>query len=136
MIAYACVGFHDPERTYRQIDLAGRTAQAGSGPGLVKFLYQELVACLRAAACAATVGNRTAKSDRVTRATAILFALETGLDFEAGGDVSRTLATVYSGARREVLAASLDNDPAPFRAIAADLEEIAGAWASVSEGAC
>ena len=135
MIAYACVGFHDPERTYRQIDLAGRTAQAGSAAGLVRFLYQELVACLRAAAFAATAGNRTAKSDRVTRATAILFALETGLDYDAGGDVSRTLATVYAGARRAVGAASLENDPAPCRAIAADLEEIAGAWASVSEGA-
>ena len=31
VIAYACVGFRDPERTYRQIDLAGRIAVVTGG---------------------------------------------------------------------------------------------------------
>ena len=123
-----------PERIYRQIDVAGRAAQAGDGAGLVQMLYGELTASLRAAAHAASAGNRAARAERVTRATAILFALEAGLDFDRGGEVSRTLATVYAGARAQVLSASLSDDPAPFRAVAHDLDEIASAWASVRAG--
>lgn len=132
-MAYASA-LRNPEQVYRRIDVAGRTAEAGSSAGLVQLLYAELTASLRAAAHAAAAGNRAARAERVTRATAILFALEAGLDFDQGGDVSRTLAAVYAGARRQVLAASLDDDPEPFRAVARDLDDIAAAWASVRAG--
>ena len=134
MSPYASAAPRCPERAYRQVDVAGRAAEAGSSAGLVQMLYAELTASLRGAAHAAGAGNRSVKSDRVTRATAILFALEAGLDFDAGGEVSRTLATLYAGARRQVLAASLGDDPEPFRAVARDLDEIAGAWATARGG--
>lgn len=133
-MSYASPALRNPEQTYRRIDVAGRTAQAANGAALVQLLYEELTAALRAAAFAAEGGNRVARSERVTRATTILFALEAGLDFDAGGALSHTLAAVYAGARREVLAASLGDDPAPFRQVAADLEEIAQAWATVRAG--
>ena len=122
---------HSPERTYRRIDVAGRAAAAGDGAGLVQMLYEEAVSALRAAAFAAERRNYAGKSERVTRATAVLFALEAGLDHEAGGEVSRTLATLYAGARRAVLDASLGHDPQPFRTVADELDGIAQAWASV-----
>ncbi len=71
------------------------------------------------------------KSDKLTRATAILFALEAGLDFDAGGDVAVTLARLYAGARNTIVAASVGDDPAPFREVAATLGEIAEAWRTV-----
>ncbi|WP_174291615.1 flagellar protein FliS [Sphingomonas bacterium] len=120
-----------PAETYRRIDVAGRTATA-DGAGLVQLLYDELVAALRAAAWAAQHGKLTVKSERVTRATAILFALEAGLDFAKGGEVSATLARLYAGARRTIIDASIGHDPAPFRDTAANLEEIAQAWRTVS----
>lgn len=126
-MAYATALRADPAQTYRRIDLAGRTATA-DGPALVQLLYAELCQALRAAAFAAEQRQFAVKSERVTRATAILFALEAGLDFEAGGAVSETLAKVYAGARRQVLDASLGTDGAPFRAVADTLDEIAGAW--------
>jgi len=129
MTRYA-TAFANPATTYRQVDLAGRTT--GADPHrLVGLLYEEGVAALRAAACAAETRQFSIKSERVARATAILFALEAGLDFEAGGDVSRALATFYHGLRQQVLHASIGTDPAPFREAAASLEEIGGAWASV-----
>lgn len=132
-MAYASV-LARPEQTYRRIDVAGRAAQAANGAALVQLLYEELTHSLRAAAHAAAARNFVAKSERVTRATAILFALEAGLDHEAGGEVSRTLAGVYAGARRRVVQASLGHDPEPFREVAAGLEEIAGAWRSARAG--
>ena len=104
------------------------------GPGLVQLLYEELVSALRAAAWAVENNQLRTKSERVTRATAILFALESGLDFERGGDVSATLARLYAGIRRTVVDASVGTDPTPFRAAATSLNEIADAWRTARAG--
>ncbi len=131
-MAYASTLLRDPWSTYREIDAAGRTAQAATGPGLVQLLYAELVAALRAAACATEAGQYRVKAERVTRATAILFALETNLDFDQGGEVSVTLARLYAGARRTIVDASIGSDSRPFRDTADTLAEIAAAWATAT----
>ena len=130
-MTYASTLTRDPFATYRQIDAVGRTA-AADGPALVQLLYKELVAALRAAGWACEHRKFAVKSERITRATAILFALEAGLDFEKGGQVSETLARLYGGARKTVINASLGHDPAPFRDSADMLEEIAQAWRTAS----
>ncbi len=124
---YATALLRDPAAMYRQVDVAGRTAHA-DGPALVQLLYEELGSALRAAAWATEQGRHAVRSERVTRATAILFALEAGLDHDKGGDLSGTLARLYAGARRQVVDASIGADPAPFRAVADTLDGIAAAW--------
>jgi flagellar protein FliS len=131
-MAYATALLRDPFATYRQIDIAGRSAEA-QGPGLVQLLYEELVAALRAAAWAVENNQLRGKSERITRATAILFALEAGLDFERGGEVSHTLARFYGGIRRTIIDASIGIDPRPFRDAANSLSEIADAWRTASK---
>lgn len=113
--------------TYRSIDAVGRT-NAADPYELVELMYRECIAALRSAAFAAEKGQLPVKSERIARATAILFALESNLDFERGGQVSRTLGTLYHGLRTQIVQSSIGNDPAPFRAVADDLEEVAGAW--------
>jgi flagellar secretion chaperone FliS len=130
MHAYATALRGDPYATYRQIDLVGRTAEA-DGPELVQLLYDEVVRALRVAAWATEKRNFSLKSEKITRATAILFALEAGIDFENGGDVSYTLAQLYTGSRKAIINASVGQDPQPFRDVANDLEEIAAAWAQI-----
>ena len=129
-MAYASALLGNPAATYRQIDVVGRAATA-DGPGLVQLLYEELVSALRSAAWAAEHRQLATKSERVTRATAILFALEAGLDFDKGGQLSVTLANLYAGARRTIVDASLGYDPAPFRETADNLAEIAQAWRTI-----
>ena len=130
MPRYATALGRNPADTYRQIDVAGRSAEQ-NGHALVGLLYEELVRALRAAGHAAASGQYAVRAAKVSRAIAILFALEAGLDFEAGGEVSRTLARLYAGARQTVLDASLGEDAAPFEDVAATLAEIAAAWKSV-----
>ena len=130
-MTYASTLTRDPFATYRQIDAVGHTATA-DGPALVQLLYKELVAALRAAAWACEKRKFAVKSERITRATAILFALEAGLDFEKGGQISDTLARLYGGARKTVINASLGHDPKPFRDSADMLDEIAQAWRTAS----
>ena len=127
---YATALAGNPYDTYRSVDLASRTGGADAH-GLVGLLYAEASRALRSAAWAAENRRFDVKSERVTRATAILFALESGLDFERGGDVSKTLSRVYQGARQQIVGASLGADPAPFLEVAAMLDEIAEAWAGV-----
>ena len=129
---YATTLTRDPFATYRQIDAVGRTTT--DGPGLVQLLYKELVAALRAAAWASDNRQYATKSDRVTRATAILFALEAGLDFDRGGAVSETLARLYAGARRTIVDASIGQDGSVFRSTADTLDEIAQAWRTAAAG--
>jgi flagellar protein FliS len=129
-MAYATGLLADPAATYRQIDVVGRTATA-DGPALVQLLYEELISALRSAAWATEHGQLARKSERVTRATAILFALEAGLDFEHGGDMSITFAKLYAGARRQIVDGSLEQDPQVFRNIAASIADIAEAWETV-----
>lgn len=133
MAAYATALGRNAEETYRQIDATGRTAEA-DGPALVQLLYEEAIRTLRTAAWATENRQYAVKSDKLTRATAILFALEAGLDFDAGGDVAVTLARLYAGARNTIVAASIGDDPVPFRQVAATLGEIAEAWRTVRAG--
>lgn len=130
MAHYATTLGRNPEATYRQIDIAGRTGEADPHQ-LVALLYDELGRALRAAAAAIDSGNRSVKSDKTTRAISILFALEAGLDFERGGNLSQTLAGLYRGARARVIDASLGDDPQPFIEVANNIVQIAQAWAEV-----
>lgn len=130
MAHYATTLGRNPEATYRQIDIAGRTGEADPHQ-LVALLYDELGRALRAAAAAIDSGNRSVKSDKTTRAISILFALEAGLDFERGGNLSQTLAGLYRGARAKVIDASLGDDPRPFIEVATNMAQIAQAWAEV-----
>ena len=133
MAHYATTLGRNPEATYRQIDIASRTG--GADPHqLVALLYDELGRALRAVAAAIASGNRAVRSEKATRAISILFALEAGLDFERGGDLSKTLAGLYRGARAKVIDASLGDDPRPFIAVATNMAQIAQAWAEVRRG--
>lgn len=127
MTRYATALGRNPESTYRTIDAAGRTAEA-NGHELVELLYEEAARALRAAGWAAENYQFQVRSEKVSRALAILFALENGLDFDKGGEVARTLGTLYAGARQDVIDASLGHDAEPFNRIAAMLDEVAGAW--------
>jgi flagellar secretion chaperone FliS len=130
MARYATALAGNPYDTYRQVDLASRTGGADAH-GLVTLLYAEASRALRSAAWAAEHRRFDVKAERVSRAMAILFALESGLDFERGGEVSQTLSRVYQGARQQVVEASLGTEPGPFLDVAALLDEIAEAWAGV-----
>ena len=127
MLGYATARAGIADTAYRSIDVAGRTA-TGDPHALVGVLYEELTRALGAVAGAIRAGNGTVKSEKISRAVAILFALEGGLDFERGGPLSTTLAGLYRGARRKIVDASLGDDPQPFIEVARNLNEIAGAW--------
>lgn len=69
-----------------------------------------------------------AKSEHISRASAIINALRDCLDFNAGGDVSNNLYSLYSYMVERLLDASIKNDPEIVTEVSTLLKEIKSAW--------
>lgn len=129
-MSYASRILRDPRETYRQVDLASRTGGA-SPHQLITVLYEDLLRELRLGALAIEQKDHPAKSMRLTKAVALLFALEAGLDFDKGGPVAETLSRFYRGCRDAAMRASVDNDAALVRDVVANVSEIADSWKAI-----
>jgi len=127
---YATTLRGDPAQIYRSVDVASRVGSA-SPHRLIALLYEDLEVALRQAAFATERRQFEAKSQRLTKALAILFALEAGLDHVKGGDLAATLSRVYRGARERITNASVTGDADELRSVAEGVNEIAGAWKQI-----
>lgn len=114
-------------RRYAAIHSGSRT-EGATPHALVKILFDELLLALEAAALAERHGDRVKVSDKQARAMSILFALESSLDFDKGGDVSVGLAQIYREARRLLLVGAKERSADPVDRAHAMVAEIADAW--------
>ncbi len=129
-MSYASRTLRDPRETYRQVDLASRTG--GANPHqLITVLYEDLLRELRLGAIAIDGKDHAAKSARLTKAVALLFALEAGLDFDKGGPVAETLSRFYRGCRDAVMRATIENNAALVRDVVGNVAEIAASWKAI-----
>ena len=69
-----------------------------------------------------------AKSEHLSKASAILEALRGCLDFEVGGEVTENLYSLYSYMIDRLLDASIKNDPTIIDEVSGLLKEIKSAW--------
>lgn len=129
-MSYASRLARDPRETYRQVDLASRTGGA-SPHQLIAILYEDLLRELRLGALAIDAADHATKSARLTKAVALLFALEAGLDFDKGGAVAATLSRFYRGCRDAVMRASIDINANMIRDVVANVTEIADSWKAI-----
>lgn len=127
---YATRLLADPGETYRQVDINSRIGGA-SPHALICLLFDDLLRSLRQGALATERRDHAAKSAHLTKALALLFALEAGLDFERGGAVAETLSRFYRGARETVMEASLALDAEQLRRVATNVAEIAESWRAI-----
>lgn len=110
---------------------AGSRIEGASPHALVKVLFDELLIAMDAAALAERQNDRLKVSDKHARAMSILFALESSLDFDKGGDIAIGLAQIYREARRLMLLAARDQDAAPVDQARIMVAEIADAWGQI-----
>ncbi|BBF69035.1 MULTISPECIES: flagellar export chaperone FliS [Sphingomonas] len=114
-------------RRYAAVHSGSRT-EGATPHALVKILFDELLQALEAAALAERNGDRVKVSDKQARAMSILFALESSLDFDKGGDISVGLAQIYREARRLLLVGAKERSAEPVDQAHAIIAEIAEAW--------
>lgn len=115
---------------YRTIDMSSRL-EGASPHRLVAILFEELLRAIEAAQAAARKGDRGKRAERQARALSILHALEASLDFQKGGEIATSLASIYREARRLIALGSSENRPEPVEQARAMLAEIASAWESI-----
>ncbi|WP_404338867.1 flagellar export chaperone FliS [Pseudoalteromonas mariniglutinosa] len=72
-----------------------------------------------------------AKSEHLSKASAIIEALRGCLDFEVGGEVTENLYALYSYMIDRLIDASIKNDPAVIDEVSGLLKEIKSAWDAI-----
>ncbi len=112
---------------------SGSRIDGASPHALVKILFDELLIALETAALAERTGDRVKVSDKQARAMSILFALESSLDHDKGGDVALGLAQIYRESRRLLLQAVRNRSADDIDQARAMIAEIADAWTQIGQ---
>lgn len=118
------------DQSYRWIAFTSRVASA-SPHELVSILFDELLLALEAMPIAHRARMHAQYAARQSRALTILHSLDTSLDFEAAPELANSLAAIYREARRLIMQASRDNNPALIHDARAMIAEIADAWQAI-----
>ncbi len=92
--------------------------------GAIKFLNQAVLAIGR--------NDNEGKSRLICRGQDIVFELNTVLDMEAGGEVSRNLRKLYNFMWRRLGQANASNDIQMIREVIGLLEELNGGWKAIT----
>lgn len=75
--------------------------------------------------------NLEAKSEHLSKSSAIIESLRSCLDFEVGGEVTENLYALYSYMLDRLLDASIKNDPSIIDEVSNLLKEIKSAWDAI-----
>ncbi len=118
-------------RAYTQVSTTARVASADPHQ-LITILFEEALDDLARARRAIERQDLAGKSRYLSHAATLVAALDCSLDHEKGGDIARSLATVYAFVRARILRAGLKNDADQCRIAAETLGEIASAWREIA----
>ncbi len=116
---------------YQTLDLGIRVSCA-SPHELVAMLFEGLRDALAGAERALAHGRAALRVKSVTRALAILDALDNSLDYTRGRDVAQALSAVYAQVRLLVVAGNSEARRALFGAPAPQSAQLADAWAEIA----
>ncbi|WP_174274706.1 flagellar export chaperone FliS [Sphingomonas bacterium] len=114
---------------YSEVDVAARV-EGASPHGLIVILLEELLKALDTMAAAERSGDRTRSAAVQSRALSLLHALESGLDFNRGGEIAGALAKIYREARRLLVTGAADRE-AVIRQARTMIADIAEAWGAI-----
>ncbi len=111
----------DPYNAYQRVEFDARV-QGASSSELVHICYDQLILSLSTAVLAQERNDLQLRSQSLTRALTALMALQLGID--QGHGMAGALTDFYGGARRSILASSLDFDADALRGMCADFREV------------
>lgn len=99
---------------------------------LVLMLYEGAMTAIIGAERHMASGEVAAKGESISKAIMIIDdGLAASLDVAAGGAIAENLRALYAYMSQRLLAASVNNDPAPLQEVRKLLGELKGAWASI-----
>jgi flagellar protein FliS len=92
------------------------------------MLYDGAIAALQQASEALTAGDVAKKCAHLNRASAMIAQLEGTLNFELGGEVAKTLKSLYVYARGQILKGNIENSPEVLHALVEKFSTVREAW--------
>ena len=116
---------------YRSMELSSRIESADSHT-LVSILYDELLKCIDVLAATAARGQSLASNDYAHKARAILLSLQSGLDFDQGGDLAPMLAGLYGAIGEELNARISDGNVDRMAELRIAIESVVHAWNEIA----
>ena len=107
--------------------------EAEDSHAMVLLLFDELIKTLRIFSenIDTKKSNYDLKSQNMSRALTIIYALQSSLDFEHGGEIAENLFRLYEYARQQVIAEAKTNEASGTLVAIASLEDIREAWAEI-----
>ena len=119
-------------KSYGQVKVQTGVAYADNIQ-LVQMLFDGLCDSLAEAEGQIQRNEIAAKGKSLSRASRIVFGLQSSLDFERGGEISSNLSELYSYTTRRILHANLHNDIEVVREVRRLMGEIRDAWKQMPE---
>lgn len=111
---------------------ATKTSLAGAEPYMVtKMLMDGVVESLAMAKGAIERADYQARAKNVAKATSIIEALRSSIDFEAGGDVCQNLYALYQYMLERLADASMAKDTVAVDEVHALFKEIKAGWDAI-----
>lgn len=116
---------------YREIEVKTATPTE-----LVVLLYDAAIAGLREAKSHLQAGDIANRVRCINKVTAILSELQANLNFEAGGDIARSLDRLYNYLIDRIFEANAKQDDSPLLEAIKLMDDLRSAWIDVarSEG--
>jgi flagellar protein FliS len=112
---------------YRRLHIQSRTPLE-----LVVLLYDEALARLADARVAIDRGDLPAFRDAISRVLGIVAELQNTLDMGAGGDIARSLDSLYSFVTTALMDASARANANPLEGVDTVLSTLRDAWREIS----
>ena len=107
--------------------------EAEDSHAMVLLLFDELIKTARIFSKNIKVktGNQKARSENMSKALTIIYALQSSLDFERGGEIAENLYRLYEYTREQILIDNKSNEAAGVLVAISSLEDIREAWVEI-----
>ncbi len=107
--------------------------EAEDSHAMVLLLFDELIKTLRVFSqnLDPEKGNSEVRSENMSRALTIIYALQSSLDFEQGGEIAENLFRLYEYARQQVISEAKTLKAEGTLVAISSLEDIRKAWVEI-----
>ena len=107
--------------------------EAEDSHAMVLLLFDELIKTLRVFSENIKLDNNNTnvRTENMSRALTIIYALQSSLDFEQGGEIAENLFRLYEYARQQVLNEAKTQDASGTLVAISSLEDIREAWSEI-----
>ena len=107
--------------------------EAEDSHAMVLLLFDELIKTTRIFSqnIRAKTNNQKLRSENMSKALTIIYALQSSLDFERGGEIAENLYRLYEYTREQILIDNKSNEAAGVLVAISSLEDIREAWVEI-----